>query len=145
MHFPAKTIIFDGAFGTEWSISPLTAHIYIAPIEKGPPSLPHLLYHSNLSNDRNIQNHTVICPNLLGEFLSIENGKEEIPEKEFMRSFQVSWLLVRRCFQKDLHCNAMASWSNHYRCISSEPMIMNNKKGIILLIFSVGISQRIYK
>jgi hypothetical protein len=110
--FPAKFLIFNGAFGAEWSISPLTAHIYITPIEKGPPSLPHLLYLCNLSNDRNIQNHTVICPNCLGEFLSIENGKEEMPEKEFMRSFQVALLLVQRCFQQDLHCNAMTSWSN---------------------------------
>ena len=113
MCFPAKSLIFDGMFGTKWSISPLAAHIYIAPINKGPPLLPHLLYLCNLSNDRNIQNCTVICPNRFGEFLSIESGKEEIPEKEFTRSFQVTLLHVRRCFQQDLHCNAMTSWSNH--------------------------------
>ncbi len=79
MRFPAKCHIFIRALGAEWFISPLTAHIYIAPIEKGPPSLPHLLYLCNLSNDRNIQNHIVLCPNHLGEFLSIENRNEEIP------------------------------------------------------------------
>ena len=91
MRFPTKTLIFDGVFGAEWSISPLTAHIYIAPIEKGPPLLPHFLYLCNLSNDRNSQTCTVFRLNRLGEFLSVENGKEEIPAKEFMRSFQVAF------------------------------------------------------
>ena len=116
MRFPAKSRIFNGALGAEWFISPLTAHIYIAPIEKGRPSLPHLCYLCSLSNDSRDKNHAVILPYCLGEFLSIGNGKEEIPEKEFIRSFQVAWLLVRRCFQQDLHCNAMTSLLNH--CIA---------------------------
>ena len=106
MRFPAKCFIFNWALGAEWFISPLTAHIYIAPIEKGPPSLPHLLYLCNLCNDRNIQYCTVLCPNCHGEFHSIEDWKEEIPEKEFTRSFQVASLHVKM-FQTRLalQCN----------------------------------------
>jgi hypothetical protein len=140
MRFPAKSVIFNGTFHTEWFISPLTAHIYIAQIEKEPPSLPHLRYLCNLINDRSIQNHAVILPNCLGEFLSIENGKEEIPEKEFMRSFQVAWLLVQRCSQRDLPCNAMTLWSNHYLCISFEPMLMSKKRIHFAHFFRCNIS-----
>ena len=139
--FPAKTLIFDGAFGAEWSISPLTAHIYFATIEKGPPSLPHLLYLCNLSNDRNPQTRTVFHLNQLGEFLSVENGKEEIPEKGFTRSFQAALLCFGWCFQQDLHCNAMTSWCNcSMIAFQLNQFVMSNKKGIILLIFSVAIT-----
>ena len=44
MHFPAESLIFNRAFWAEWCISPLTAHINNAKIEKKPPSLPHLHY-----------------------------------------------------------------------------------------------------
>ena len=47
----------------------------------------------------------------------------------------MTWLLFRRCFKQDLYCNTKTSYSNHYHCISSEPMIMSNKKVFTLLIF----------
>ena len=113
---------------------------------KGPPLLPHLLYLCSLSNDRNCQTCTVFCLNRLGEFLSVENGKEEISEKEFIRSFQVAWLLVRRCFQQDLHCNAMASWCNcSIIAFQLNQFVISNKKGIILLTFTVVITHHFYK
>ena len=104
---------------------------------KGTSFTPHLRYLCNLSNDRGIQNHTVILPYCLGKFLSIENGKEEIPEKEFTRSFQVAWLLIRRCFQQDLHCNAMTLLYNHYLCVSFKPMITSNKKDSFCSFFQL--------
>ena len=81
----------------------------------------------------------MICPNCHCKFLSIKIGKEERTEKGFKKSIQVTWLLFRRCFQQELHCNAKTSCSNHYHCVTSEQMIMRNKKVLTLLIFHLWI------
>ena len=126
--FPPRILFSTGHLAQNGSFPHSMPTFTIVPIEKGPPVFPHLLYLCNLCNDRNIQYCTVLCHNCHGEFRSIEDWKEVIPEKEFMRSFQVALLHVLRCSNRlALQCNDIMV-QLHYDCISTELMIASNKK-----------------
>ncbi len=90
-HFPANSRNHSGAYSADRFISPLTAHLSFALNKKQPPFTPPFL--SSLQS-RQWWKASESCTVLLPLIWMVEQGKEEVQEKDLPRPFMKHMLLL---------------------------------------------------